>query len=333
MRTCFKAALIYMLAATLTLVLLHDSAVETLVMPLRVAELYAGLVLGAALYLVPLAVLLMWWLGRRTSREHLTLVFIAAIFSVLLQVGFLLFKSAIPILVPFYADPFLATMEHTIFLGHDAWQIAHAVTPGWLAASFPLIYLTLWTVLAVAFPVVVAASDPDRLRVDRYFWLFLLSWIIVGNLLALAGSSVGPIFYDRLLGTDRFAELHVALAQSGFATGPIAQVQENLWRNLGGLLSCISAFPSVHVAVACIAALYIRERFRSFRLAGDVFLALVLLISVYSGYHYLVDGVASIAVVLALNAALIRRQNRRRPVASGIGLQPEKGEAALNGVA
>jgi hypothetical protein len=319
MRTYFKVTTAYLLLAVLVMFLLHGTTVETVLMPVRVADLYAGLFLGSAVYFLPLVLPLMWWFGRRSSLEHLSLVFLAAVSSILLQAGFLLFKSAIPLIVPFYADPFLASLERAIFFGTDAWEVAHAITPAGLAAWFPLIYLTLWSALAFVFPVLVVATDFDDRRVTRYVWLFFLSWIVTGNLVALLGSSVGPVFYDRLLGTDRFVDLHAALADSGFAAGPIGMVQENLWTNLGGLLSCISAFPSVHVAVACIGALYVRERFRRFRLISDAFVALILLISVYSGYHYLLDGIASIVIVLALNAALVRHARRRvqDPVANG----------------
>jgi membrane-associated phospholipid phosphatase len=107
--------------------------------------------------------------------------------------------------------------------------------------------------------------------------------------------------------------------------------QETLWTNLGGLLSCISAFPSVHVAIACVAALYLRERFRPFRLIGDAFVAMILLISVYSGYHYLLDGVASLVIVLALNAGLVRHANRRGPLPSTAVIAPDSGKAGLEG--
>jgi hypothetical protein len=331
MRTYFTVTLVYLLAAWLLLVLLHGSALQILAVPLQLAEVYAGLILGPAVFILLIAIPIMWWFGRRSSWEHLSLIFLVAMSSILLQVGFLLFKSAIPLVVPFYADPFWAMLDRSLLLGHDAWELAHAVTPGILVGWFPLFYHTLWFALAFAFPIVVVATDPDARRVARYTWLFFLSWIVTGNIIALLGSSVGPVFYDRLLGADRFADLHLALASSGFSAGPIGMGQETLWTNLGGLLSCISAFPSVHVAIACVAALYLRERFRPFRLIGDAFVAMILLISVYSGYHYLLDGVASVVIVLALNAGLVRHANRRGPLPSTAAIAPDSGKAGLEG--
>lgn len=155
------------------------------------------------------------------------------------------------------------------------------------------------------------ATDRDEARAKRYVWLFFLSWVVAGNIVALAGSSVGPIFYDRVMGTERFADLHASLDALGFSQGPIAALQGRLWENSTEMLSLISAFPSVHVAVAAIVALYIRERVRWSWPVGDAFFALILLISVYSGYHYLVDGLTSLVIVLALNSALLRRSVAR----------------------
>jgi hypothetical protein len=324
MTTYFKVTFLYMLAGSLLMVLLRGNAIETLIMPLGVVGFYARVIGESLIPFLPFALLMMWWFGRRSSLAHLSSVILVTFAALWIQVGFLLFKSAIPDLVPFYADPFWAELDNSLLLGHDAWQVAHAITPDVLAAWFPAIYLSLWSVAAFVFPVLVVASDPDERRMLRYAWLFFLTWIVVGNIVALAGSSVGPVFYDRLLGTDRFADMHAAFVLNGFSAGPIAMVQKNLWDNLGGLLSCVSAFPSVHVAVACVVALYIRERFWRFRLIGDSFFALILLISVYSGYHYLLDGIASLGIVVALNAALVRYANRHMPAPLAQETAPDK---------
>lgn len=308
MTSFFRATLLYVLAATLLTGWLQDDWLQTFRDVAGFAAGYLKTVGTSALYTLPVLVPLAFWFRRRITRDWLRGIFLVAIACTLLQAGFLFFKSAIPQLVPFYADPWLAEVEHRLLFGHDAWQLAHAVTPDSLAAWFPQIYLTLWSALAYAFPILVAATDPDPTRRDRYVWLFFLSWLVLGNLLAIAGSSVGPVYYDLLYGTDRFAALHQAFAASGFDTGPIARLQSLLWQNSSGMISYISAFPSMHVAIACIVALYLRDRFRLFQPLGHGFAALILLISVYSGYHYLVDGIASIAVVLVLNAALQRRQ-------------------------
>lgn len=308
MTSFFRATLLYVTAAVLLTGWLHDDILQALRDAAGFASGYLRSFGASAVYILPVLLPLAFLYRRHISLDRLRSVFLVAIAYTLMQAGFLFFKSAIPQLVPFYADPWLAGVEHRLLFGHDAWQLAHAVTPDRLAVWFPQIYLTLWSALACAFPILVPATDPDPARRDRYLWLLLLSWLVLGNLLATAGSSVGPVYYDLVYGTDRFAGLHQAFAAGGFDTGPIARLQALLWESSTGNISYISAFPSMHVAMACIAALYLRERFPRFQVLGHGFGALILLISIYSGYHYLLDGLVSLFAVLALDAALRRHQ-------------------------
>jgi hypothetical protein len=317
------AVIVYTVSALALTVLLHGDWQQTLSEFLRVAFTIFRSVFDVQLKAILIAVPLLWWYLRGRPAAPLRSVILVAVAASILQIGFFFMKAAIPSLVPFYADPFLAELENALLLGHDAWELAHALTPDALAAWFPTIYTTLWSSLAYAFPILLVATDRDPQRVRRYLWLFFLTWIVLGNILAIVGSSVGPVYFDRLLGTDRFAAMHQSFETIGFASGSMAQLQDRLWDLSEGKLSFISAFPSVHVGVAFVASLYIRERFRPFWPFGDLYLLLVLLVSVYSGYHYLLDGLASIGVVLALNAALRwlapRDQDGPEAPVSGLG--------------
>lgn len=311
MTAIFKTTVLYVLGAVALTSVLHGDWSAVLQEVVAIASAYSRIIGGALVDALPFVLPFILLIGLTKSLGRLRDAILVAVASVLLQAGFLFFKSAIPQLVPFYADPFWARLDQMLLFGRDSWEITHALTPSALADWFPQIYLTLWSAVAYAFPIVVVATDRDEARAKRYVWLFFLSWVVAGNIVALAGSSVGPIFYDQVMGVERFADLHASLDALGFSQGPIAALQGRLWENSTGMLSLISAFPSVHVAVAAIVALYIRERLRWAWPVGDAFYAMILLISVYSGYHYLVDGLASLAIVLALNAALLRRDVMR----------------------
>lgn len=302
----FHATLIYLIAAIALTIALHHSLHQAVSEIYRVAVAITTVVATHESKVLLLLIPLIWWMRHLMPSARLRSTLIISAAAILLQIGFFFIKSAIPRIVPFYADPFFAELDRVILMGNDAWELAHAMTPTILAGWFTLIYSTVWTTLVFAFPIVVVASDPDASRVNRYIGLFFLSWIIVGNVLALVGSSVGPVYYDQLLGTDRFSGMRQSFDLIGYSATPMAELQATLWKNSGDWVSFISAFPSMHVAIAVICAIYIRERFSRFRLIGDAFFALILLISVYSGYHYLLDGLVSLAVVLALNAALRR---------------------------
>lgn len=223
---------------------------------------------------------------------------------VALQIGFTFLKSAIPSVVPFYADPALADFDKFLHAGTDPWQIAHsAFSPGFWAALLPL-YSAVWAFLAVCLPMAVALSDTNPVRVRRFSILFFLVWIGLGNVIALMGSSAGPIFYDDLFHSDRFAQLGAAFRDSGLNATWVGGVQNYLWSSYQAKAmyfgSGISAFPSVHVGVATLTALYLYERHLLLAFPGIAFLIVIQALSVYTGFHYAVDGYFSIfAVTLA----------------------------------
>jgi membrane-associated phospholipid phosphatase len=153
------------------------------------------------------------------------------------------------------------------------------------------------------FPLLVVVTDPVPARVNRTLILYLATWVILGNVFATLGSSVGPVFYDRLIGGDRFADLAAMLRSSGMIDSDFGPVQDYLW----------PAFPSMHVAMAALPALYGVERSVWLAPVAIAYVALVQVISVTSGYHYALDGYVSILCVLLGRAAIeiLARQRHR----------------------
>ena len=119
-------------------------------------------------------------------------------------------------------------------------------------------------------------------RDDRFWWAFLGMWVGLGTGLAHLVPSAGPIFTDPTVPV----------------TPDLAWTRDYLWSAvsrgeivLGG---GISAFPSLHVAVpvlgACASRGVLRWAFVGF--AGVIWVS-----SVALGFHYWVDGLASIVLV------------------------------------
>ncbi len=167
------------------------------------------------------------------------------------------------------------------------------------------------------FPVLLALFDGDRDRVRRYLMLYVWAWVGIGTVFAAIFMSGGPIYHQRLTGDDMFAPLHAALTASGIADSTIGRLQDSLWAAYSsddpGPGSGISAFPSVHFAVACVISLYLADRWRRTVPAAIVAVALYQVLSVHLGWHYAIDGYFSIATVLALRAGLRRSVTLRRP--------------------
>ncbi|WP_224824902.1 phosphatase PAP2 family protein [Cognatishimia sp. MH4019] len=234
---------------------------------------------------------------------------------ILFQPAFTLFKTTMPAIVPFFADPFFAELDKALHFGTDPWVFAHKLDAWFDVQLLMEFYLTGWAIPAFFLPIVMAATDRDSARVNRTLIVFMFAWVGIGNVLALAGLSAGPVYYDRLLGTDRYPEMMAMLEAKGIFASSIGETQEMLWQfytdGAQALGSGISAFPSVHVAVATAVALYMYERHPVLAIPGGLFWAAVMILSVYTGYHYAIDGYVSTLLVGALWAILVRKENRQ----------------------
>ncbi|MEO0487898.1 MAG: phosphatase PAP2 family protein [Pseudomonadota bacterium] len=247
------------------------------------------------------------WDTYKTATINLGLAITA---TVMFHCSFTLIKTTIPEIVPFWADPYLANIDAWLH-GGDPWRWVYAVSADWPMDFLLRGYLIGWSVPVLGFVVFLAVLDRDPERIKRFVILYSIAWLFVGHVVATAGASVGPVYYDRLIGGDRFAELYAAMAGGAIPGTNMEIIQGALWDfyadNKQALGSGISAFPSVHVSSTMVLGLYLYER--SPRIGGPIGAAIVLFIlflSVYSGYHYALDGYASILIMGAAYAWLRR---------------------------
>ena len=312
MKSFFWFSCIYLAFSAVVTALTRPVDVETLAAAVDNTATFGRIVVVLTLLLLPALAVLILTTGRRSWRQRMFACCYALIGSVLLHTGFAFVKSSIPLVVPFYADPALASFDKWLHGGTDPWVITH----DWFR-TFPITeylshYLTLWLPPAMLFLLFIAACDDDRERVARFVVLYCVAWVVIGNVFAFAGSSVGPVYYDALLGGDRFGGLIASLTEMGSFETKLGLTQQALWRLyeehrlLPGL--GISAFPSVHVSVANVVALYLLERSRILAIPGFAFLAATLFLSVYTGYHYALDGYFSILIVTGLWYVLRKRR-------------------------
>ena len=215
--------------------------------------------------------------------------------------AFSMFKMSMPYILPYWADPMFARFDQILHFGTDPWRLIEPLRAPLGTELMDYVYLKLWAWPAVVGPLMLVIFDRDPERVSRYLMLFLFTWIFLGNVLALAFLSVGPVYHDRLLEADTFAALNAVLNSPEERASLMGIVREWLWvvknPDYQGVSSGISAFPSVHVGVATLSCFYLCERSRYLAPLGILFLVLILLGSVLSGLHYAVDGYASFLVV------------------------------------
>lgn len=215
--------------------------------------------------------------------------------------AFTTFKISIPDIVPFHTDRLLADLDLRLH-GGDPWAWAHGVMSDTVSAGIFLAYGYGWLVQWFGTLLFVAFWNNPAGRL-RYLWAFSLTTILCGTALAAMLSSTGPIFYDQFYGGDRFAGLRAAMAANQHAASIQAYAHYLLSTYQSGrpeLGGGISAMPSMHVALATLNALFLTSLGRRWAVFGWSFAMLILFGSVYTGWHYAVDGYLSIIVVSTL---------------------------------
>ncbi|MFC3323280.1 phosphatase PAP2 family protein [Mesorhizobium cantuariense] len=213
-------------------------------------------------------------------------------------------KGAIAILSPFAWDKALAHADRILHFGRapDEWLWFIVQSP--LALRMLNIAYNFWFIVLVTmvFTVCIARQD-TRLR-HQFLMSFMLIWTLGGFFLAMGLSSAGPCFYERLgLGGD-FHPLMQALAAADHIY-PIwaLSTQDMLWGGYTGATNGgvgISAFPSLHVAMAVLFALYATRRSRLAGVLMWTFAAIIMVGSVVLGWHYALDGYAGALIATVI---------------------------------
>lgn len=239
-------------------------------------------------------------------------------------------KTSMPLLAEaaglphFFADPFLADLDNLLHFGIDPWVITHDITQALGLTQFAdqaaQLYGIIWAVPAFYLPVIMVLLGEDKRIMQHFLILYFFSWVVLGNVVAPAALSAGPIYYDNIFGTARYAELVPSMILGGYEGSWFQRVQPALWdayvNNQQALGSGISAFPSLHLALATMSALYVVHKVPLLIWLAVPFVLAILFISVWCGYHYAIDGYFSIAAILALHWALKRRAAGRDPASA-----------------
>lgn len=242
---------------------------------------------------------------RRRLAELATPSFVAGVLLflslALLHGVFTSTKTLLPDLTQFHADRALADLDARLHAGRDPWVYLRWLEP--FTGYVQYLYSAWWSFLLVAVSLLVCVWDKLRAHRTQYLWTFLLCWVVLGNVVAGIFMSAGPMFYERVLGEERFAPLMRHIEQFDHDGASVVAIRNMLWAiyegRVIGLGSGISAFPSLHVSMATLFALV---AFRIHWLAGAVmtlFGVVIMLGSVHLAWHYAVDGyVSAVATVL-----------------------------------
>lgn len=234
---------------------------------------------------------------RRAERAEWPVLLVGAMLIGLGASLFLPLKYTIPRLVPFWLDAPLALGERRLF-GTDPWLIADRLF-GWALIPIDRLY-GLWLPVQslVLFSVVLLPASRVK---SRALVAYGIAWFLLGIVAADLCASVGPIFYDRLLGGQEFAGLDVkSRGGAWMARGEADAMWASFVSGRPSLVAGISAMPSLHVAISFWMWLAARALAPRFALIALAYAILMWIASVQLGWHYLSDGLAGMAGMAAI---------------------------------
>jgi hypothetical protein len=193
-------------------------------------------------------------------------------------------KEMIPWVIPYWADPALASADRAI-LGTDAWRLI----PEWLMHPLDLIYVT-WGPMMLMTLMPILCLRPSRKKTQA-----MLAYFLVVGLMGVCGqyllSSTGPVFYDRIVGSNQFADL---LARVDAHADMVKVASDYLWasyvQHTDVIGNGISAMPSMHVATTAWLAMSLSSFWPKLRLAAWLYWLVIFIGSFALGWHYFLDA-------------------------------------------
>lgn len=265
-------------------------------------------------------------LRRYLNRERLLHALPVLLLIPLFASSFTALKAVIPRLHPYSWDATLSHWDMALHGGKAPWEwlqplLGHPLATGLLNFTYHFWFFLLYAILYWLI------FDTRRPLLRMQFLLsFVLAWSILGSILAVLFSSVGPCYYGHLHASDPYAPLMAYLHEANQHVPVWAlQVQDMLWqgyqsKGVNGELG-ISAMPSMHVATAVLMAMMGWRVSRAAGIALSVFAVLIMLGSIHLGWHYAVDGYVG-AAGAALVWQLVGRMLGRELASPGAAMAP-----------
>jgi hypothetical protein len=234
------------------------------------------------------------------------------------------FKRMIPLLNPYSWDPAFMAWDKWLHGGQHVWRLLQPVLGTPIVTSAVSFAYNLWFFVLIFTVIWQAFSRRDAALRMQFLLAFLLAWIVIGTIAAIAFSSAGPVYYGRVTGLpDPYAPLMHYLAAVGehYPEWSLT-VQQMLWDSYqaGGRMlgSGISAMPSMHVAMTVLMALLGWRVSRGLGIAYTAFAVIIQIGAVHLGWHYAIDGYLAAVMMAAIwwgtGRWLVRRgPARQRP--------------------
>jgi len=242
---------------------------------------------------------------------NITSILLAVICFPLIVSSLTILKTLLPVIVPFYLDTFFMEWDKILHFGNAPWEIIQpfvgypyitfAINVVYNFWFFMQLFVVIWVILSLNRP---------RLRM-QFLTSYVLIWMVLGSLLAILLASAGPCFYSNITNlpdpySPLFDYLHSTndfLSENNLSLWAL-DTQNYLWEHFVdstvGLGSGISAMPSLHVSVAVLLVLIGWRVNVGLGLFFSLHALVIFIGSVHLGWHYAIDGYASIIGTLAI---------------------------------
>lgn len=222
---------------------------------------------------------------------------------------FIIEKCFIPFYNPFgFWDPLFAEWDRLLHFGYHPHEFLMPIADAFPPFAKLLDYCYFFWYLAITLTVTYCLyCDRNFRRRMHYIWAYIITFLFAGSSMALAFSSVGPLFYgDFILNTPNpYQDLMSHLAMINERTGLNFFEHKHIlinWVRNSEIIdkNSILAMPSMHNATMLFAAVYLRTVNRYVFWGACVMVVLVFLGSVYTGLHYAIDAYVAYGVVIII---------------------------------
>lgn len=217
-------------------------------------------------------------------------------------------KLSVPLLHHRLFDPQLRAISRWLFFDHNpnVFFLELFSNPSLMRAfdwSYANVFIASINIASIYF-----LSDPDdRIRIG-FMNANTLMWI-AGAWIYLAVPSLGPAYF--------FPQIYLPLAPLLANTQQLQRILMHNYQNIfraGAPVNVffgVAAFPSLHVAFEVLVFLWLRKLWRVGAAIFAVFAIVIFLGSLVTGWHYLIDAIAGVALALLAYAAVAIWQRSR----------------------
>jgi hypothetical protein len=216
-------------------------------------------------------------------------------------------KASLGSTITYQFDSIFYELDTIIHFGVKPWEITHKIFSHPLATLFINLLYKLWFLLVfLGYIWIYLRNDSCR---SQFLATYLMTWVVGGGVYAVLTASAGPCFINDLYEYEWYTELFNRLEQqSSWLTQNYdvsvwaLNTQQLLWSiHTSGDLSYgagISAMPSMHVATTTAITIATYKINKKVGWIAAAYLFFILIGSVHLGWHYAIDGYASVILTI-----------------------------------